>query len=324
MNARRILVPTFVLSLLVLSACAGGDGQTGTQVQPFIGGNVGIDIGLTEGAPPPYVMDGGRMPFGFGVVLTNVGEADVGGPENPYLTVALEGFLPQVFGITQTEQTLSPGTVLTGAQKNFDGTVIRGGIANFMFQNLNYQSDLQGDTVVNFLVNVCYDYENWATVPLCFKSDIQETAQDAQICTLRGEKLPSNSGGPVQVVSLVQQPIDPYRVMVNMVVEHVGTGQIYGRAQGEDCDPASMNFNKNIVDVSVTSQANLAISCASLGGSPSGQLTLYQGAPVTLTCTVDGSVGAGGQRAFTELLTVNMKYRYGESVLQPVVVQAIG
>ncbi len=314
----------FVLSLLVLAACSSGGGQAGSQVQPFIGGNVGIDIGLTEGAPPPYVMDGGRMPFGFGVVLTNVGEADVGGPENPYLTVSLEGFLPQVFGITETKQTLPPGTVLTGAKKNFDGTVIRGGIANFMFQNLNYQGDLQGDTVVNFLVNVCYDYENWATVPLCFKSDIQETAQDAQICTLRGEKLPNNSGGPVQVVSLVQQPIDPYRVMVNMVIEHVGTGQVYGRAPDEDCDPSSMNFNKNVIEVSVSSQANLAISCASLGGSNSGKLTLYQGAPVTLTCTVDGSVGAGGQRAFTELLTVNMKYRYGESILQPVVVQAIG
>lgn len=334
MKATRMLVPLVVL-LLAFSACAPR-GDQDSVVQPFIGGNVALDIGLMEGAPPASIMDAAsdgvaRQEFGYGVVLTNVGEADVGGSRNPFLLVTLEGFLPSVFGTTPANlrETLPPDYVLQGARKNFDGTVIRGGIANFMFEPLGYTQKLQGDTVVNFLTNICYDYENWATVPLCFKSDIQETVQDAQICTLRGEKLPSNSGGPIQVVSLVQQPIDPYRVMVNLVVEHVGTGEVYGRpsltgAAEEECDPSSMNFNKNKVYVEVSSQdPAVAIQCSSLGGDNAGLLTLYQGSPATLTCTVNGDANTG-QRAYTDLLTVNLRYRYGESVLQPIVVQALG
>lgn len=320
---KQLVIIVLVIIALLVAGCSGGTRQN-SITQPFIGGNVALDVGLMEGMPPAAVYDNAKMPFAVGVGLHNVGEADIGPTtNNPFVRVSLTGIRPGAFGLTPAQMSQDLSEPLLGSHKNFDGTILAGQTRAVVF-NLNYQEKLEGNLIQPIVANVCYDYETFATVPICFKNDIIENVQDAQICTLTGEKMPQNSGAPIQVTSLVENPLGPYRVMVNFNVEHVGTGDFYGRSNDETCVPIVTNMNKNRVHVTVTSQDNtMTIRCSQLNNGNTGTITLFSGAPMTVTCTLESSPGSN-TRIFTEPLSINLRYRYGTSVLQQVVVQAVG
>ncbi len=324
MNQRNTIIVFIAITALLVAACGGPQARNDRTVS-FIGGNGGVNIGLINGVPPAAVYDGGRMDFGVGVVLENVGESDLGPTtDNPFARVSLEGFLPAAFGMTPAQMSQDLDRPLLGAHKNFDGSILPGQMHNLVFSPLNYRERLQGNRVYTFLIKFCYDYESIATVPICFKNSMIENVQDAQICTLTGEKYPQNSGAPLHVTSVVQNPLAPYKVMVNFVIEHAGTGEFYGRTAGETCDPTITNSNKYRVDVAVSSEdPGLNIQCSTLGGDAAGTITMFQGAPQTVTCTLTGDA-ASASRIYTDLLTVNLQYRYGESIAQPIVINAVG
>ncbi|MBR9693029.1 hypothetical protein GOV07_03820 [Candidatus Woesearchaeota archaeon] len=333
---KRILALVVLLTFIV--ACADAQPQQQPLGIPFIGGTDGLEMGLVEGMPPAAVYDGDRMAFGIGVAIENVGESDVGlDTENPYLGVSLEGFVPSVFGIDAVDDlNIMYDGVLLGARKNFDGTILPGQLTRVVFDGLSYQGLAQGNYIQNFLVNLCYDYQGRATVPICFKDDIIENVIDTQICTLTGEKGPQNSGAPIAITSLVQNPMNPHQVMVNFIIEHVGTGDFYGRDPDGDtwtglytdetCDSSITNINKYRVEVQLLPPpgSNMLIECSSFDDTNTGVVILYQGAPMTVTCTLTGDGVETGARIYTDMLTIMTRYRYGESIIQPVVVQAVG
>ncbi len=336
---KRFLIPVLIITLFLIVGCNGNAPQQPQAGVPFIGGNTGIDMGLIEGMPPAQVYDGDRMDFAIGLTLENKGEADVGlGTENPFLRAEISGFPPAIFGITAADTVRDYDRVLLGAKKNFDGSILPGGMDRITFDGLRYQSTLQGDFIQNFGINICYDYETFATVPLCFKDDVIENVEDAQICTLTGEKQPQNSGAPIHVTSVVQTPLGPNKIMVNMVLEHVGTGDFYGRGHGDEpwsggavgeeetCDPSVTNTNKYRVEVELSPNQGSAmtIDCSGFDDShpDHGMVTLFGGAPTTLTCTLTDQ--GSPNRPYVDLLNIKLKYRYGDSIQQPVVIKAIG
>jgi hypothetical protein len=230
-----------IVLLLFVASCTQGPAVPNQQV-PFVGGNKALQIGYIEGMPPAAIQDNG-MEFGVGIMLHNVGEADIG-PEtdNPYVRVSLEGFRPGAFGLTYAGMHEDLEQPLMGSRKNFDGTIVPGMLASVQFDGLSYADPVEGNLIQDFLVKTCYDYETRATAQLCYKNDIIQTAQD--ICSLTGEKLPQNSGGPVQVTSIVQSPLSSYKVLVSMVIEHVGPGVFFGRTSDETCDDSTLNMNR--------------------------------------------------------------------------------
>ena len=318
----RISVVLAVLAVLVLAGCAS-EQQGNPLTDPFIGGNLGVNLYLQDGAPPPTVYDGGKFPFGVNVVVENVGEADIGpGTDNPYMTAKLEGINPSTFGVTAADLHQTLQEPVRGATKNFDGTIIGGMLTNFVFEGLNYQGRLQGNDILTLRASVCYDYENIATSQLCFKDDIIENVEDSTICTLVGERPFHNSGGPIHVSGIIQNPLGENRIQANFVLDHVGPGEFYGRKQGEDCDPSFRNSNKYKVDVTVeVEDPSASVHCFRLGNSNQGTVTLYAGSPQTITCTVEG--GSEGTRVYTDILTITTKYRYGQFIEQPIIIQAV-
>lgn len=315
------LIVVAVLAVLLV-ACGEGE-QSGPTVDPFIGGNVGLNMYLQNGAPPPQIYDGGKFPFAVNVVIENVGEADIGPTtDNPYVTAKIEGINPVNFGVTEAHLHQELQEPVMGAQKNFDGTIIGGMVANFVFDNLNYQSNLQGNDLLTIRGSVCYDYKNLATTQLCFKDDIIESVQDSTLCTLTGERVVHNSGGPIHVTGATQNPLGEGKVQVNFLVEHIGPGEFYGRSAEEDCNPSVRNTNKFKVDVEVDMQDPGAIvQCYRLGNSNKGTLALYNGAPQTVTCTIEGS--SPGSRVYTDTMTIITSYRYGQFIEQPIVIQDV-
>lgn len=312
-----------LLVLVAIAACTGGQTAGPDIGTPFIGGNAGLNLYLQNGLPPPTVFDGGTHPFAIGVVMENIGEADVGvGTINPFFQLRLEGLLPANFGITDADLVQDIDILLRGAQKNFDGTILPGEIFNSVYQPLNFQPNLQGNQVHPFRIVACYDYTNFATGMLCMKDDILENIQDSTICTLTGPKPIANSGGPLHVTELIQNPMDANKLQVNLKIEHVGTGEFYGREDGETCNPSVRNLNKYEVEMTVnTDDPNANIICYRLGGGNSGLLTMYQGAAQIVTCIIEGSQSSA--RVYQEALNVKLAYRYGEFIEDRFIVQAV-
>ncbi|MFH0870794.1 MAG: hypothetical protein V1866_07105 [archaeon] len=315
--------------VLFLTSCSTENNQV-DLTRSYIGGTVGLTTYLIEGMPPSMIHDGGTFPFGVGVAIENQGEADVGpGTNNPYIIVRLEGINPTQFGISDQDVIQILGSPLKGARRNFDGTIFPGEIGSANFEPLTYLPNIHGNTQFTIRADVCYDYETLATAQICIKDDVLENIQDTSICSLTGEKFPQNSGAPLHISSLIENPMAENKIQVNFVVEHVGIGEFFGRptsgdTKGEICDFSPRNVNKYNVDVIVEplSDPGLTISCSRFGGSNAGRIKLYQGAPTTISCVITRT-GGGSGRVFQDLLNIKLKYRYGQFIETPIIIQDV-
>ena len=327
--------------MMILSGCGPTDqGNTIDLTNRFVGGTVGINTYFLEGLPPAVVHDNGQFPFSVAVVLENLGETDiVPGSTHGFLRVELEGINPNQWGAVANPTATSDGaddallvqtlqTPLRGARKNFDGSILPGEITTLAFEGLNYMPNIRGNVDYTIRASICYDYQTLSTTLLCIKDDVLESIQDDSICSLTGEKFPQNTGGPVQVTSMIQLPLAENRVQVNFVIEHVGTGEFYGNmigaeSDGETCSPSVSNFNKHWVNVAIDplSDSRLSINCPRLGGSD-GNVKLYQGAPQTISCIITRD-GESQGRIYQDLLEVVLNYRYGQFIETPILVQDV-
>ena len=311
-----------------LTGCPPEDGGPGLG-DPYIGGAVGLNTYLIEGMPPPMIHDSGNFPFGIGIALENLGETDVGpSTECPYVLVRLEGINPEQFGVTDQDIEAMLDVPLRGAKRNFDGSIFPGEITVVAFDGLNYLPDIHGNTQFTIRAVVCYDYETLSTTTICIKDDVLENIQDTSICTLSGEKLPQNSGGPLQVTSVVQNGMAKNKIQVNFVIEHVGIGEFFGIPQSGDpeerCSFSIRNFNKYYVDVEVEPlvDSGMHIECSRFSGSNKGRIRLYQGAPTTVTCTIIRDRGSQ-HRIYQDLLNIKLRYRYGQFIETGIIVQDV-
>ena len=320
-----IFVLFAITATLLITGCPNPD--TGPDLaQTYIGGTVGLNAYLIEGMPPPMIHDSGTFPFGVGVALENQGEADVGpGTDNPYVMVRLEGINPEQFGSTDAAVRKVLDMTVRGARRNFDGSMFPGEITTVSFEPLVYGPDIHGNTQFTIRADICYDYETYSTSTICIKDDVLENIQDTSICSLSGEKFPQNSGGPLQITSVVENPMSKSKVQVNFVIEHVGIGEFFGREDGEICDFSVRNFNKYYVDIEVEplSDSGMTISCSRFpGGSNQGRIKLYQGAPTTVSCTLERTRPSAG-RVFQDLLNIRLRYRYGQFIETPIIIQDV-
>jgi len=325
MNFRMIFVLFAITATLLITGCPNPD--TGPDLaQTYIGGTVGLNAYLIEGMPPPMIHDSGTFPFGVGVALENQGEADVGpGTDNPYVMVRLEGINPEQFGTTDSAVRKVLDMTVRGARRNFDGSMFPGEITTVSFEPLVYGPDIHGNTQFTIRADICYDYETYSTSTICIKDDVLENIQDTSICSLSGEKFPQNSGGPLQITSVVENPMAENKVQVNFVIEHVGIGEFFGREDGEICDFSVRNFNKYYVDIEVEplSDSGMTITCSRFpGGGNQGRIKLYQGAPTTVSCTLERTRPSAG-RVFQDLLNIRLRYRYGQFIETPIIIQDV-
>ena len=325
---RLMIFLAAITALFLVTSCA--QQSSGPDLaQPYIGGTVGLNTYLIEGMPPPIIHDGGNYQFGVGIALENQGETDVGpGTDNPYVSIRLEGINPEQFGATDADIQEVLTSPIAGARRNFDGSIFPGEITTATFEPLAYLPDIHGNTQFTIRAVVCYDYETLATAKICVKDDVLENIQDTSICSLTGEKFPQNTGGPLHVTSLVENPMAENKIQVVFIIEHVGVGEFFGRSAiggGEEtCDFSVRNFNKYYVDVEVEplSDSGMTVSCSRFGGSNSGSIKLYQGAPTTLSCVLERT-RPSSHRIYQDLLNIKLKYRYGQFIETPIIIQDV-
>lgn len=324
MKRYRIILVLVIVSLLLLTACKKQAPAIDTAT-PFIGGANGLLASFIEGAPPEYIFDSGNYPFGVSVKLENVGEDPI---EVIDAFVEVEGINPIDFGkASQADLKRNIPNRLEAARKNFDGTVLPGGQTVVEFGELRYLPDLHGNTNVKIRANVCYNYRTQTSTKICVKGDLlRDVDMTGDICKVAEEKDPQNSGGPVHIVKLREAPIGTNKIQLTFEIAHVGDpNDGFFNVESPECDTSITNPERNMVFINVISDVNGRVAhCegmqdASEDGS-SGFVTLFEGAPRVVTCTLDVS---GIDSTFEDLFEVDLEYKYLQSIEREMLIRDV-
>jgi hypothetical protein len=327
------IILVFFLASILLTSCSPTRNDLETGIGGFLGGSEGLVPRVMEGAPPSVIMDRGLAPFSVIVPLENAGEAPVGpGTDNPLILVRLAGILHRNFGLAEQDAAKTLNAKLEPAKKNFDGTVLPGEINYVTFDNMAYQSAVYESVPLTIRAEACYDYESYATVKFCMKKDVLESWEDASICTLRGPRPFGNSGSPIHITNVFEAPIANSTVQINFAIEHFGRGIFFYRGAYKDlfsvCDFSEMNpdIYKLEVFVEPIEKDTYKVDCVRLdtpiaGGGDSGVIRMYEGAPLTVSCFISRTRPTS-VRVYQDLLKIKLRYRYGEFVEIPILVQS--
>ena len=349
---RAILLILLILllfsGLLLLAGCSCSRREnrvfSSEEIGGFVGGTTGLEVNVLDGAPPRVIPGGGLTSFSFVISLENVGEADVGpGTDNPFVMARLTGIMYNNFGLTNDfsgmggkASRLEPAaktldSKLGAAKKNFDGTILPGEINYVSFENLTYLPEVFETLPLTIRAEVCYDYETLATTKFCIKRDVLESWEDASICTLAGLKPVANSGAPIHVTAVKENPVGKDTVQLDFVIEHVGPGVFFYRSKPKDLFDACVFDDTNpdmyVLEVFVEPvQKNVYdISCLRLddelpGGGAYGVVRMYGGAPLVLSCFLKRTKPMS-TRVYADLLNIKLKYRYGDFLEVPILIQ---
>jgi hypothetical protein len=325
----------FIISLssvILFAGCSGGQGYG--DVGGFLGGSTGLRMGIEKEAPPSIILDAGTNPFSVVINLENVGEANVGpGTDNPLVMARLTGIDYNSFGLTPESAVKVLDEKLESAKRNFDGSAVSGEMNYLTFDNLAYGPDLAADLSLRLRIELCYDYESYASTTFCMKSSILKNWDDNSICEINGPKPVGNSGSPLHVTSVEERPVNDNTIQINFVIEHVGSGAFFYRASYSsladicffnEMDP---NIDKFEVFFEPVQKGAYDIKCPRLDNQSSssdgvrGVVKMVGGAPVAISCYLSRLTSTTVQ-AYTDLVNIRLRYRYGQYVELPMTVQA--
>ncbi len=296
MRLANVLAILAVMAVMVLSGCTNTDNRGG---KAFIGGTEGLRTSFLGGNPPDEIFDGGQSTFAIVVKLENVGEDDMAANEG---YVKINGLDPGTYGMGNPKKMID--VAIPGAKKNFDGSVLNGGIATVEFGDLSYEPVIQGNLQQTVWADICYKYTTRTTTQLCIKKDPQLLLGDKKICDVEGEKYPQNAGAPIQITSLKESFAGNGKVGISMILSHMGTGDAFfdPRVSLNDnaCNDVESNTNRGRVHVKVLpvriGGAQITPVCTGLSepsGTNEGYIRLYKDGSgreqFSLYCTVDAS-----------------------------------
>jgi hypothetical protein len=324
MKNMSILVILVALAV-VLSGC--GTSNTGTNTA-FIGGNTGLKVDFLPGNPPDAIYDANQSAFSIVTKLENVGETTVAAGD---AYVRINGLDPGAYGWNGPFQKSTEEDIL-GARKNFDGSVLNGGVSTVEFGGLSYHTTIQGNLEQTIWADVCYKYTTKTTTQLCIKSNPQLLIGDQKICDVEGEKNPQNSGAPIQVTSLKESFAGTGKIGVSMVITHTGTGDAFFDPDAAVCNDIESEPTRGKVYVKVLpvtlGGANIMPRCTGMSGtggqSNQGYVHLYKDGSgkeqFTLYCTIDAS---STDSIFQVPIEANITYKYLEHLEKTITIRHV-
>lgn len=313
-KTKNILLILILSALLVLSGCTSNtDARTnGVSLKnSFNGGDKAIDFAFMAEAPPVKIRDQSMQPFTVRLSVENLGEFDIA--ENSAY-VSLEGFRPEVLGMTQN-QTSKSIQALRGIKKQ--GTnVIPGGKAQVTFENLKYVDSVVSGTVpFGIYANICYPYETKARTVLCINGNtVPAIDKKTVVCNLEEVKESVNSGGPVKVTNVKEYPYGTSSIQFQFDIVHKPTStsaNVYQRdsidsrcdINGSSAGSPEALYKKDRITYNVTTSLP-GLNCEGTGtGSNTVLLTnnVY-----TVTCIQDTT----GQNEYNQFVSIDLKYDY--------------
>ena len=307
---KKLTLLTVLVTIVLLAGCKGGDtgGGTGT---PFIGGTQGLSVEFVPDAPPQEVFDGGDFPFDVVIKVQNQGEYPL--PAANAL-ISISGILPQEFEQSESALSKQPPEELLPMRRDADGNTIESNPVFVEFLGFNHQSNIVGNAqTFPIRATACYTYGTLVNTLLCSRKNILSPAADG-LCDVDATKTVYNSGAPIQVTSLREEPRSANKIGFTFSIQHSGNGKIYER--GSVCNDERPFRNRIFVDV----QTGIpGVSCTGLaqGGDASGYVTLFSSEKI-ITCTQQLQT----QSDFEFPIVVELTYDYEQNIQTEVVVKS--
>lgn len=311
----RTTIIITILAILVLSGCSTNNTGSG---RAFIGGTEGLRTTFLGGNPPNEIFDNRQSTFAIVVKLENIGEDDIEANEG---FVKINGLDPGTYGMATSKKMFD--VAIPGAKKNFDGSVLNGGIATIEFGDLAYIPTIQGNLQQTVWADICYKYSTKTTTQLCIKRDPQLLLGDKKICDVEGEKYPQNSGAPIQITSLKESFAGNGKIGVTMIITHLGNGDAFFDPRGNlndvnACKDVESNTQKGKIKVLVkpvrVGNSQVTPVCTGLSdmtGTNEGYIRLYKDGSgkeqFSLYCTIDAS---SSDSIFEVPIDVEVTYLY--------------
>jgi hypothetical protein len=129
-----------------------------------------------------------------------------------------------------------------------------------------------------------------------------------------------------------EAPISNDTVQLNFVIEHLGRGVFFYRNTPKDLfdtcvfDDLNPDIYKLEVFVEPIQKDLYDIKCFRLdnqleGGGAYGTIKMFEGAPLTLSCFITRTKPVN-VRVYQDLLNIRLRYRYGEFIEVPILVQS--
>ncbi len=302
MKKSYFLIVGIVFAMFLLSSCDGSSNGTATRGNPYRGGTESVALSFEQNMPPSETFS--DISFDVAVKIRNTGEFII--PANT-MSVRLEGFNHQTYGLTNPEQTVD--RELRGTVYDVDRNVIQGDEEFIEFSNLRYGADLSVTLAdVPIRAVVCYPYGTTANSNICIKRNVNRD-NPGDVCAVNEQKTVHVSSGPVQVTSLQQSPRGSGSIAFNFQVEHKGVGELYSNTDDSCSDERERN------KVLVTVNAPSGTSCSTLGGGTSGVITLTPGSGRLVTCTLDVSATSSD---FVQEISVDLRYNYRQTITRTI------
>ena len=279
------LLVIFGLSIIILgiNGCPSTAPTTNTA---------GLTMSFVKDAPPVSVAVGKEFPI-YADVLNKGGEFINKGQAKFYLS----GLGPNFENVklsTTNNKTLAK-------ESAYPDRIYFAEKAKFTFP-------LQGILVVPFVLTSCYDYSGRAQATICVSG-----SNESKICKLSGEKITSNTAGPIQVASLTEI-LNQNKLTLVLDIVNKGTGQVY--LSDTDCDKLeAKDFSESLkqgkLNIHAFTRDNFKCKLQTSGGQIEGlegMVTLGK-----VVCEKDIS-----NEDYSSAFTVEVRYKYRDSISQSI------
>ncbi len=284
-----------VVLFAVLVAFSGCSSKTKTQTTTaqaaFVGGSQGLALSFLPGEPPAQLVD--CQHFTAGIQVENKGEANAS--MVLYLSgIDLDGF--NMKGDRAATLNLNPAkkigqSVVPGQQK----------VQSFEFDG----RDVFATGSFTLYANALYNYQTQAVSSVCLNENVyQQTTGGPETCKVSGTKTVENSGAPIKVTSVEENP-------GGFIVKVSNSGKGYSFLGPNDILPVINSVTRDTDILSNPDQKDKVKIQAKIGAntltcSPDA-ITLVNGAGQTF-CDMPTNI----KGTFVDLLEMTVSYGYAD------------
>ena len=221
---KKILIFIVILSLVALTGC--GSGETTVDRNPFLGGDVGVDMKFTENNPPSLVDTGENIDIE--VTVKNMGGYTV---ESGDFVLKIVGVSTSILGFADETDYIKTNIDELPKRKKSEG-------GDYFESYITYPTtiggiDVEGEFPYTLTAEACYKYGTDAVIYGCTQDNLR--GEDKTKCGLTGSKEVYNSGAPVQVKSAVQSVRNKDTLRYILLIEKVSDGAVF-RQDSTTCE----------------------------------------------------------------------------------------
>jgi len=290
---KEFLFVVLIVGVLLIAGCNTGDDET--PEGPFVGGNGGVVVDFSDGAPLTEFDQGEEIPFK--VKLTNLGEFDIPAGDTK---AKLFGFTN--FGDLEIDTFKGTDGILYGVSKIRE----EGGEQVIDFGTGSYDKDVVGEfTELTLHSMVCYPYETNTNTRVCMSSRRISETEGEEVCSVNGEKAISGatSAAPIQITSITEEFKGSNSLLFKIIIQNEGGGEVIDKdVNCEDYEPLT---DKDLVYVNIAPDD---LVCDFLEGEQgsSGRIKLTGGSK-TLYCEKEvEDIG----NSYQDDLVIDLTYKY--------------